>query len=262
MKFCVLSSGSKANCTYIEAGRTKLLIDCGLSAREATRRLALIGVDAREIQAIIVSHEHSDHVSGIPNFTKRFGCRVMANAATREYSSELQAVPHTHFHEFAVGEWFDEGDIRVEPFAIVHDAADPVAFRITYEGARLGILTDLGQVTELVKDRVRDLDALVIESNHDLELLQSSAYPWSLKQRIRSRFGHLNNEAAGSLLIDLHAAGGRALKNIVAAHISENSNKPELALTALQNAWQQLDAGYLPSFEAASIYGPTSVYSI
>lgn len=262
MRFCVLSSGSKANCTYVEAGRTKLLVDCGLSAREVTRRLALIGVDARQIQAIVVSHEHSDHVAGIPNFSKRYGCRVLANGATREYSKELQSVPHTHFHEFAVGEWFEEGELRIEPFAIVHDAADPVAFRITYEDSRLGILTDLGQLTELVKDRVRDLDALVIESNHDIELLQCSAYPWSLKQRIRSRFGHLSNETAGSLLAELHDGRRRPLKNVIAAHISENSNKPELALAALRGAWQQVDAGYEPSFEAASIYGPSAIYAL
>lgn len=262
MKFCVLSSGSKANCTYIEAGSTKLLVDCGLSARETTRRLALIGVEAREIQAIVVSHEHSDHVTGIPNFVKRFGCRVLSNAATRENSAELQSVPFTHFEEFSAGDPFDQGELRIIPFSIAHDAADPVAFRVECGRSRLGIVTDLGQVTELVRDRVRDLDALVVESNHDLELLQGAPYPWSLKQRIRSRFGHLSNESAGELLVELHVPGGRPLRNVVAAHISENSNKPELALGALRAAWQRLDAGYLPSFEAASIYGPTSLYQI
>lgn len=222
MRFSVLSSGSKANCTYIEGAGKRFLVDCGLSGKQAEERLSQIGIDPRTLDAILVTHEHSDHIHGVGTLSRRFKLPVFANAATmgsisKPFGKEV----------FSTGQGFYVGGARVEPFSIVHDAADPVGFAIYAEGFKLVICTDLGRVTTLVRQHVENANAILLESNHDQEMLQSCGYPWELKQRIASTHGHLCNEAAGQLLEEIMHP---ELFHIVLGHLSEHSNTPALAL--------------------------------
>lgn len=261
MEFAVLSSGSKANCLYVGTSNTKVLIDCGLSAKEAERRLVVSGVKPEEIKAIVVTHEHRDHVAGIPVFCKRRNVQVYANRLTRSSSSVLETISNGRFDEFVTGQVFKIGELEFEPFSIAHDAADPVAFRITDGRQHLCVVTDLGQVTTLVEEKTQNVDAIVLESNHDPKMLQECSYPWELKQRISSRTGHLSNSSAGRLLGNIRTKSSLLARYIIAGHISENSNRPELALRTLQTAWQESGGGETRFF-AASPYSPCPVISL
>lgn len=225
MKFAILSSGSKANGTYFESGGIRILIDCGLSARETERRLVGLGVQPGSISAILVTHEHSDHIYGIPVFSRKYKIPVFANVATSEMVGPVHGIEH-----FATGEPFSVGGLQINPFRIAHDAVDPVGFTIRSEGLKFTQVTDLGKVTPLVCDAVAGAHAVVLEANHDPEMLMSCGYPWVLKQRIRSSHGHLSNPEAAQLLFDLLHAD---LLHVVLGHLSENSNTPELARAAV-----------------------------
>jgi phosphoribosyl 1,2-cyclic phosphodiesterase len=222
MRFSVLSSGSKANSTFVEACGKRFLIDCGLSGKQAEERMAEIGVDPTTISAILVTHEHSDHIHGVGTLSRRYRIPVYANERTLEHISKPRAK-----EVFETGVDFSLGDVRVTPFSIVHDAADPVGFAIYAEGFKFVVCTDLGRVTTLVEQHVRGANALLLESNHDQEMLQACSYTWELKQRISSTHGHLCNDAAGSLLEEIMHP---ELFHIVLGHLSENSNTPTLAL--------------------------------
>lgn len=261
LEFCVLSSGSKANCVFVRSGDTKILIDCGLSARETVKRLRSIDVDPSEISAIVVTHEHNDHVTGIPVFARNYGVSVYANQSTYQSSRHLEQVVSEQRRWFFAGEEFRIGDITFEPFSVLHDAADPVAFRVTGGMYTLAVVTDLGQVTSLVRERTKDIDAIVLESNHDPILLRECPYPWELKQRIAGRSGHLSNETAGALLEQISKENERAVRVVVAAHISEKSNDPILALDVLKAAWQS-SVFANPEFVAADVYRPTPLYRL
>lgn len=222
MRFSVLSSGSKANSTFVEAAGMRLLIDCGLSGKQAEARMAEVGVDPASIDAILVTHEHADHIHGVGTLSRRYNIPVYANAATMEFISKPRGR-----EIFKTGSEFSVGSISVTPFSIAHDASDPVGFSIEAEGLKVVLVTDLGRVTTLVREHVRGANALLLESNHDQEMLQSCSYAWELKQRIASTHGHLCNDAAGQLLEEvMHPE----LFHVVLGHLSENSNTPQLAL--------------------------------
>ncbi len=222
MRFSVLSSGSAANVTFVEAAGKRVLIDCGLSAKQTCVRLMQLGIDPESIDAIIVTHEHSDHIAGIPVLSRRMKLPVYANASTSGHISD----PYGR-ERFDTGVTFEIGDMRIHPFSIVHDAADPVGFAIEAEGLKLVYATDMGRVTPLVRDHVCGAHALILESNHDHDMLMSSAYPWDLKQRIASNYGHLSNDNSAALLAEvMHSQ----LLHVVLAHLSENCNTPDLAL--------------------------------
>ena len=222
MRFTVLSSGSKANCTFVEAGGMRFLVDCGLSGKQAEERLVASGVRPDSLQAILVTHEHADHINGVATLSRRYGLPVYANAKTMERIKKPRGR-----EIFKTGQDFCVGPVEVTPFSIVHDAADPVGFVIRAEGFKLCIVTDLGRVTTLVQEHVKGANAIILESNHDQEMLQSCSYTWELKQRIASTHGHLCNEAAGQLLEEMMHP---ELFHIVLGHLSENSNTPILAL--------------------------------
>ncbi len=222
MRFSVLSSGSKANCTFVEAAGKRFLVDCGLSGKQAELRLAEIGVDPASLNAILVTHEHADHIHGVATLSRRYGLPVYANAGTMERISKPRGR-----EIFTTGKDFCVGPVECTPFSIAHDAVDPVGFSIRAEGFKLVILTDLGRVTTLVREHVRGAHAILLESNHDQEMLQSCSYTWELKQRIASTHGHLCNETAGQLIEDIMHP---ELFHIVLGHLSENSNTPALAL--------------------------------
>ena len=227
MKFASLGSGSKGNATLVTAGDCWILVDCGFSAREAGRRLQRLGVDPQQIDAILVTHEHSDHASGVGALARKYSIPVYlshgtASAGCCDGSAELR--------RFNGGEAFPVGPVQVQSVAVPHDAREPCQFRLEYRRRSLGLLTDLGSITPHIVSSYRGCDALVLEFNHDLELLMSGAYPPGLKRRVSSDWGHLNNRQAAGLL---EALGNDAPECLVVAHVSEQNNTREHAEEAL-----------------------------
>lgn len=232
MRFSVLGSGSKGNATYLEAGDTAILIDAGMSGIELQRRLTAIGVELSSIDAIFITHEHNDHIHGAGVLSRRLKIPVYANPATfSAANSTLNKL--AAYQEFNTGASFHFRDIAIHPFSISHDAADPVGFRISDGTVSFGYCTDTGKVSRLMRQRLTSCQALVIESNHDVEMLKNGSYPPYLKQRIRSNQGHLDNEEAAAFIKDLlHDS----LAHIVLAHLSEENNDPEIAYQVMQAA--------------------------
>lgn len=228
----MLGSGSGGNCTLVEGQRGRLLIDCGLSARQTARRLEQVGCDPRSIAAVLVSHEHADHVAGAAGFSRRFGTPIHTTAATAR-ASRLAAGEVAGLVETMPGEPFMVGDLEVSPFSVPHDAADNVGFVVECAGSRLGYATDLGHATRLVMERMRECDVLVTEANHDAVMLKTGPYPWSVKQRILSRHGHLSNDETAALVASV--AGDRT-RHLLLAHLSAINNTPELALASCRGA--------------------------
>jgi len=308
VRFTVLASGSKGNSTVVSGGRTRILVDAGLSCRELFRRMKLAGEDPASLDAIIITHEHQDHVNGLAVTARKLGIPVYFTQAThrawmrwltprrqmtyaqwleqcRKQAAEREAEPLSAAPEcepaendpeeidaeiqsqeiaavapagseseaapdgtpsikedptwlpaveyFQPGQSFSIGDIGIDSFTTPHDAADPVGFVFRSEGIRLGFATDLGYVTPNVKAQLRALDLLLIESNHDLEMLRDGPYPWSVKQRVLSRVGHLSNDATAEFLSSSY--DGQAAY-VILAHLSENNNLPELARVAAERA--------------------------
>jgi phosphoribosyl 1,2-cyclic phosphodiesterase len=222
MRFSVLSSGSKANSTFIDTGNARILIDCGLSAKQLEIRLNQLGVNPASIDAILVTHEHSDHIHGVPTLSKRYKIPVFANFQT------LKQIPKSfHFEQFQNGVDFWVGATRITPFSITHDAVDPVGFSLFSEGLKFSQATDLGRVTLLVTEHLKDSNFIVLESNHDQEMLRNCEYPWELKSRISSSYGHLSNDDSTALLKEIAHSD---LRHVVLGHLSEHSNTPSLAL--------------------------------
>ncbi len=226
MRFSVLSSGSKANSTFIEVGSQRILIDSGLSATQVTKRLAALGIDAATINAIIITHEHSDHICGVAPLSRRYSIPVYANEATAAHLDTPYGLEN-----FVTGEEFSIGGALIRPFGIVHDAVDPVGFVIEGEGLKFAQATDLGKVTTVVREALQGSNAVVLESNHDLGMLYTSHYSWELKQRIASSHGHLSNDVAGRFLAEIAHPN---LGQVVLGHLSENCNTPETALSTVQ----------------------------
>ncbi len=225
MRVCLLASGSKGNSLFVETGDTKLLIDAGLSAREITCRLEAIGVCASELNGILISHEHVDHIRGAGTLARRFKIPVLISYPTSNKTQE-------HFRsvsliEFESGCSFEFRDVLIDPFPTTHDSADPVGFVIDSSEARIGFATDLGIVTRLVREKLRKSRVLVLESNHDEDMLLNGPYPWHLKQRIKSRHGHLSNAESAELIFEIMHS---ELEGVFLAHLSEANNLPEIAL--------------------------------
>ncbi len=229
MRFCVLGSGSKGNSTYIEKGHTRVLIDAGFSGIEIQRRLAAIGVDVAQLSAIVVTHEHSDHIRGVAVLSRKYGLPVFANAATfKAADKSLSGLASAN--EFMTGTSFPFQDFTIHPFAVSHDAADPVGFIVTDGVRSMGYCTDTGIVSRLMQHRLGSCNGLVLECNHDPAMLKNSPYPPALKQRVRSKNGHLANGDAADFIINILHDG---LEHIVLSHISETNNHPDLAHEAV-----------------------------
>lgn len=227
--FCPLASGSKGNCIFLGTSETKILIDAGLSARATQAKLAEINVDLNDIDAILISHEHTDHIQGLKMLSLKYNIPVFANHETAKGIVEyLQDCPK--FKIFSTGETFHFGDLEIHPFSIQHDTPDPVAFTIKTGEYKLGFCTDLGFVTTLVKHQLRDCDYLYVEANHQPSMVHASSRPMVYKQRVLSRSGHLSNEACGQLLTEVAHCG---LKHVHLAHLSSECNTPETALKVI-----------------------------
>ncbi len=295
VRFTVLASGSKGNCTVVSGGRTRILVDAGLSCRELFKRMKLAGEDPATLDAIVVTHEHQDHVNGLAVTARKLGIPVYftegthrawmrwltprrqmtyaqwieqcrQQAAARQAESEPSEGEPDEVEEgeaggveiaaaaaeapkaeepkkdptwlpsvvyFQAGQALQIGDIAVSPFTIPHDATDPVGFVFQAEGVRMAVATDLGYVTPNVKAQLKKLDLLLLESNHDLEMLRDGPYPWSVKQRVLSRVGHLSNEAAAKFLEEEY--DGQATY-VILGHLSESNNLPELARVTAERA--------------------------
>lgn len=227
-RICQLASGSKGNAIYIESDSTRILIDAGLSARELARRLEGIGVAARDLDAIVVSHEHRDHCLGVGPLCRRYSLPLYCLPQT---FAALPAIGTVGYCALDAGECLRVGDVVVEAFPVTHDAVAPVGFVVSAGGVRVGIATDLGVVTRLVLERLQRCEVLVLETNHDEQMLHDGPYPWPLKQRVRGRHGHLSNRQAAELLQELLWP---ELKAVFMAHMSETNNTEELARESIQ----------------------------
>lgn len=220
----ILGSGSKGNAMVVEGDHGALLIDAGFSCRRTLAKLSECGIDADRIEAILVSHEHCDHVSGLGPVSRSLTVPVYCNRATGAYIRRKELVKEA-LNVFTVGTAFTIGEFTIEPFSIPHDASDPVGFTISGQDFRIGIATDLGYASQVVAHHLKDCDMLVVECNHDVEMLLNCHRPWSVKQRIRGRNGHLSNRDGLELLkMVLH----ERTRHVVLAHASEECNRYEL----------------------------------
>lgn len=242
MYLAMLASGSDANSAIVGSGNTRILVDAGLSCRETFKRLRALGERPDELSAILITHEHSDHVAGLQRLAAKLRVPVFLTEPThhawkrsqRDKEGRILELPKRE--HFSSGRSFQLGDIVVTPFTIPHDAADPVGFTFRAEGVKIGFVTDLGYVPASVRDHLRGCAVLVVESNHDLEMLRSGPYPWSVKQRVMSRVGHLSNDALAEFFSNDYD-GGAAY--VVLAHLSEQNNHPEIARAAAEHALRE-----------------------
>ena len=232
MRFAYLGSGSKGNAALIHAGESLLMLDCGFTVKETLARLERIDVNPQQLTAIVVTHEHSDHISGVGAVARKLDIPVWMTAGTaRAASKRLGDVPRQNF--FDPHTPFSIGDIEIEPFPVPHDAHEPAQFVFKSGKSRLGILTDVGSSTSHIEQMLSSCDVLALECNHDLKMLQRGPYPQSLKDRVAGRLGHLSNEAAAELLGRINRSN---LQQVVAVHLSETNNGPSLAQAALASA--------------------------
>lgn len=235
----VLASGSRGNCSLVATSSTRILVDAGLSGRETFKRLRVLDERAEEISAILITHEHSDHVGGLARLASKLNVPVFMTAPThhawsRAMRDEQGVSPQLPKSEhFSSGRGFRIGDIEVMPFTIPHDAADPVGFTFHAEGVKIGFATDLGYMPVSVRNHLRGCTVLVMESNHDVEMLRSGSYPWSVKQRVMSRVGHLSNDTLAEFFSSDYDG---VAEYVVLAHLSEQNNHPEIARAAAERA--------------------------
>ncbi len=261
VRFCVLASGSAGNAAFVSTSRTRILIDAGLSVRELSRRLAEIGEKVEDLDAVLITHEHSDHVSGLPVLVR---ARAKKKKPIPVYVTSMTAPmldwdgmdSPPPLERFQSGSGWMVGDIRVQSFGIPHDAEDPVGFSLEAEGLRVGIATDLGYVPDSIKHHLREAHFLLFESNHALEMLKVGPYPWSVKQRVMSRKGHLSNDTTCSYIEnDLNPA----IQTLILGHLSEQNNHPVLVRQGAEDSL--LRRGISPRLVIAEQKTPTEVFT-
>ena len=238
VRICSVASGSKGNSIFVSCGNLSLLIDAGLSGVEIEKRLKASGISPDSLDAIVVTHEHSDHVKGVGVLSRRYHIPVYINKKTHEAVPKIGRVAKLEF--FHCGTPFMIDGVRIDPFTTSHDAADPAGLTLSYKSTKIGIATDMGVATGLVKQRLKHCSLLYIESNHDPDMLLKGPYPWPLKQRIRGRRGHLANEDTAALLQEL---AGRELEHVILAHLSEKNNTPEKAFQTAEAALTPFNVG-------------------
>jgi phosphoribosyl 1,2-cyclic phosphodiesterase len=234
MRICILGSGSSGNATLIVAGETRVLVDCGMSARELIRRIQFVGEDPTRLTAVVITHEHADHSRGLAVLSKTLNVPIYISTAALDACNLGEKARMVRRGEaLSSSRDFEIGTLRFHPFTIPHDAADPFAFTVEANGTKVGMAVDLGYFNALAAERFRSTDALIIEANHEVEMLRAcSFYPWALKQRILSRQGHTSNDEMARFLQE--DFDGKA-EYIVLAHLSRNTNHPEVArLAAVQ----------------------------
>ncbi|BCB26185.1 MBL fold metallo-hydrolase [Sulfurimicrobium lacus] len=229
MRFASLGSGSRGNALVVEAGQTRVMLDCGFAIRETVLRLARLDLTPAHLSAIVVTHEHADHIGGVVPFARKFNIPVWLTHGTYSHAAAMFKDSQP-LHLFDSHDRFVIGDLEIEPFPVPHDAREPAQFVFGDGARRLGVLTDVGSSTPHIEATLSRCHALVLECNHDVEMLRNGPYPPGLKQRVAGRFGHLDNGAAAEFLSKLDTT---VLQHIVAAHLSEKNNLPSLAQEAL-----------------------------
>jgi phosphoribosyl 1,2-cyclic phosphodiesterase len=263
VKFTILGSGSSGNCAYLESDNSRVLIDAGFSPRQIRQRLASIGRAPENLSAILITHEHSDHISGLFGLAERLRIPIYCNRETQDAiawafkerwngkrdplfdgleKTAADFVAELEWRLFQTGDSFELNDLLVETFPIPHDAQDPVGFLLRTGAGNIGMVTDLGHMTKLVLERIRAANILVLESNHDLKLLQESRRSWALKQRILGRHGHLSNVAAADAAEEIMSDG---LKHLFLAHLSRECNRPEIALRVMTERLGRINAAHV-----------------
>lgn len=229
MNLCSIASGSSGNCIYVGTDNTHIMVDAGITKKRIDQGLSGLGIKTEEISGILVTHEHSDHIKGLGVLSRKYEIPIYGTRGTIEAIkgiSTLGEIPDGLFQVIEADNNFAIGDLEIEPFAISHDAAEPVAYRVNSGGKSAGIVTDLGVYTEEIVKKLRGLNVLLLEANHDIRMLEIGGYPYYLKRRIAGDRGHLSNELSGRLLCEiLHDK----LKQVVLGHLSKENNYAELA---------------------------------
>lgn len=228
MEFCSIYSGSSGNCLYVGTEKTKLLVDAGLTGKKVQEGLKEIGIDPTEIKGILITHEHDDHIKAVGILSRRFNIPIYAN--TNTWNAIYKAIGEVKLHNIKVFEGyegFEIGDIFIKPFKIPHDAVDPVGYSFYHKNKKISIATDIGHSSKEVKENIKDSDFILLESNHDVELLKIGPYPYHLKRRILSDRGHLSNEDAAKTILEIL---NQRIKKVMLGHLSQTNNYPELAL--------------------------------
>ncbi|OYD07946.1 MBL fold metallo-hydrolase [Paludifilum halophilum] len=227
MRYSILASGSTGNAIYVETEHIRILIDAGLSGKQLEKLLRSVGADPAQLDAILVTHEHSDHVKGLGVFARRYELPIYTNEATWSHlPSSVGHIDDSQRHVFATGSVLELGDLTVESFPISHDAAEPMSFCFHNKQCTLGLVTDVGYINRRIIEKVKAADALIFESNHDVDMLRMGTYPWNVKRRILSDVGHLSNEDAAEGLLEIIEGNG---EDVFLAHLSQDNNLTELA---------------------------------
>jgi phosphoribosyl 1,2-cyclic phosphodiesterase len=257
--YCPLASGSKGNCIFVRAGQTRILVDCGLSMKVIQNKLAAIGECLENIQAIFITHEHGDHILGLRSITNHYPIPVICNMETAQAIAQIlkEIIP---CHLFTNDESFDFGDLKCLPFSVPHDAMDPVGFRISYKGIQLGLCADLGMISATIFSYLQGCHYLYIEANHDPELVDLSVRPLIYKQRVLSKLGHLSNFTTGQFISKLYHLN---LKHVFLAHLSQDCNRTDLALSTIRNQLREEQQSLLveiaPQNMIGSLVGPDGI---
>ncbi len=258
VQLTILGSGSAGNCAYLETNEARLLVDAGLTGRQIRARMATIARAPETLTGILITHEHSDHISGLAGLAAKLDVPIYCNRETKS-AIEAQLKTQIKAHVFATGDSFEVGDVTVETFSIPHDAIDPVGYMVRTVSGNIGFLTDLGHATKMVVERVRCANVLLLEANHDVKMLQDCPRrPWSLKQRILSRHGHLSNESAAEVAAQILSAD---LRRLYLGHLSRDCNRPELAHKAVSSRLAQMGATHV-WIEAASQDIPCTTFTL
>ena len=232
MRFSSLGSGSEGNALLVAVGQTQVLMDCGFGLKDTVMRLARLGVTPQQLNGIVVTHEHSDHISGVARLARKYNLPVwLTHGTLRSQAKAFAGI--TQIYEIDPQLAFGIGGIEITPYSVPHDAAEPVQFVFSDGARRLGVLTDAGCSTAHIEQTLSGCHALVLECNHDSEMLKNGEYPYSLKQRVGGRFGHLNNQESADILARLDMS---RLQHLIAAHLSRRNNTPALAVRALSVA--------------------------
>lgn len=244
MRLCSIASGSSGNCVYVGSDATHILIDVGISGKRIEEGAATLGLKLSEIDGIFITHEHSDHINGLGVISRKYGIPIYATSGTIQeikQNSTLGKIDDSLFHSITPDEKCIIKDMTLYPMRTSHDAAEPVAYKISHDKKKMGIVTDLGCYNDYTIACMNDLDVVYLEANHDINMLQVGSYPYYLKQRILGKKGHLSNEASGKLLSKL--LNGH-IKAVVLAHLSKENNLPELAYEAVKLEIMMSDVGY------------------
>ncbi|MCR4743669.1 MAG: MBL fold metallo-hydrolase [Lachnospiraceae bacterium] len=248
MRFCSIASGSSGNCTYIGSGDTNLIVDAGISGKRIELGLSGLSVEASGLDGILITHEHLDHIKGLGVMTRRYGLPIYASRGTIEAlltKKDMANTPQELFHEVRADESFKIKDMVIDPIRISHDAAEPVAYRFNSGKSAAAVVTDLGTYDNYILDRLNGVSALLLEANHDVRMVEAGNYPYYLKQRILSGKGHLSNDTAATLTLDL-IDRGEFLRYLLLGHLSKENNLEELAYETVRMELKMIGGGSIP----------------